>query len=134
MDRRRFLALGGIAAAGMAANAQDNGGKSAAGAVRGLLARRIPSSGEMLPAIGLGTSGPFEVGDDDSVRAPLREVLKAFFDAGATLIDTSPMYSTAEAVLGDLLTEEQQARAFIATKVWTPGSGAAAEQKGIEQM
>ena len=96
--------------------------------------RRIPSTGETLPAIGLGTSGPFEVGADASARAPLREVLQAFFAAGATLIDTSPMYSTAEAVLGDLLTAEQQAKAFIATKVWTPGSGNAAGQKGVEQM
>ena len=142
MDRRDFLALGGLAAvaAGSANSAAANtlpGGtaKAAASSTAGqIIARRIPSSGEMLPAIGLGTSGPFEVGDDDSARAPLREVLKAFFDAGATLIDTSPMYSTAEAVLGDLLTAEQQSRAFIATKVWTPGSGAAAEQKGVEQM
>ena len=44
------------------------------------------------------------------------------------------MYSTAEAVLGDLLTPDQQAKAFIATKVWTPGSGGHGEQKGIEQM
>ena len=99
-----------------------------------MLMRRIPSSGELLPAIGLGTSGPFEVGKDESARAPLREVLQGFFDGGATLIDTSPMYSTAEEVLGDLLTPEQQARVFMATKVWTPGSGGAAGQKGIEQM
>ena len=61
-------------------------------------------------------------------------MLQGFFAGGATLIDTSPMYSTAEAVLGDLLTPEQQAKAFIATKVWTPGSGGHGEQKGIEQM
>jgi len=99
-----------------------------------MIARRIPSSGEALPAIGLGTSGPFEVGPDEKVRAPLREVLNGFFDGGATLIDTSPMYSRAEEVLGDLLTADQQSKAFIATKVWTPGVGSAAEQKGIEQM
>jgi aryl-alcohol dehydrogenase-like predicted oxidoreductase len=99
-----------------------------------LLMRGIPSSGETIPAIGLGTSGPFEVGTDDAARAPLRDVLAGFFAGGAKLIDTSPMYSTAEAVLGDLLTAEQQAKVFLATKVWTPGSGAAAEQKGIEQM
>jgi len=96
--------------------------------------RRIPASGEMLPAIGLGTSGPFEVGADEAARAPLREVLQAFFAAGATLIDTSPMYSNAEAVLGALLSPDQQAKVFVATKVWTPGSGGAAEQKGVEQM
>ena len=99
-----------------------------------LLMRKIPSSGEAIPAIGLGTSGPFEVGTDEAARAPLRDVLLGFFAGGARLIDTSPMYSTAEAVLGDLLTAEQQAKVFVATKVWTPGSGAAAEQKGIEQM
>lgn len=140
MDRRDFLTLGGIAAvAATPSMAAPEGSASlmpfaAAGTKNTLLMRRIPSSGESLPAIGLGTSGPFEVGADKEVRAPLREVLKAFFAAGATLIDTSPMYSTAEAVLGDLLSEEQQSRAFIATKVWTPGSGSAAAQKGVEQM
>ena len=96
--------------------------------------RRIPSSGETIPAIGLGTSGPFEVGADEAARAPLREVLQGFFAGGAALIDTSPMYSNAESVLGSLLTPEQHGRVFMATKVWTPGSGAAAEQKGVEQM
>jgi aryl-alcohol dehydrogenase-like predicted oxidoreductase len=123
--------------AAVTASAQDAGRSSAGGghpAQAPLILRRIPSSGATLPAIGLGTSGPFEVGADESARAPLREVLKAFFAAGATLIDTSPMYSSAEAVLGDLLTPAQQAQVFIATKVWTPGSGGAAEQKGVEQM
>ena len=99
-----------------------------------LLTRKIPSSGEALPVIGLGTSGPFEVTADDAARAALREVLQGFFLGGAALIDTSPMYSTAETVLGDLLTPAQQGKAFIATKVWTPGSGGHGESKGIEQM
>jgi aryl-alcohol dehydrogenase-like predicted oxidoreductase len=135
MDRRHFLALGGLAAvsasrSGLAADAKP----APAATANTLLLRKIPSSGESIPAVGLGTSGPFEVGNDESALRPLREVLKAFFDAGATLIDTSPMYSTAEAVLGTLLTPEQHAKAFMATKVWTPGSGGAAEQKGVEQM
>lgn len=96
--------------------------------------RRIPSSGESLPAVGLGTSGPFEVGEEQAVRAPLREVLGAFIASGARFIDTSPMYSTAEEVLGDLLTPAQQGKAFLATKVWTPNSGGHGEQKGQEQM
>jgi aryl-alcohol dehydrogenase-like predicted oxidoreductase len=130
MDRRDFLAMSGAAAVGAgAANLAD-----AATAAATLLLRKIPSSGEMIPAIGLGTSGPFEATPDEQARAPLREVLRAFFAAGATLIDTSPMYSTAEAVLGDLLTPEQQAKVFMATKVWTPGSGGRGEAKGIEQM
>src|SRR6188768_2655948 len=128
MDRRNFLALGGVAAVA------GSGLSMSAAVSEKLIARRIPSTGEAVPAIGLGTSGPFEVGSDEKVRAPLREVLKGFFDAGATLIDTSPMYSRAEEVLGDLLTADQQTKAFIATKVWTPGVGGAAEQKGIEQM
>jgi aryl-alcohol dehydrogenase-like predicted oxidoreductase len=91
--------------------------------------RRIPSSGEELPVIGLGTSGPFEVGDSPAERAPLAQVLEAFFAAGARLIDTSPMYSSAERVLGDLLTPAMHERAFLATKVWTRG-----ERPGVEQM
>jgi aryl-alcohol dehydrogenase-like predicted oxidoreductase len=94
-----------------------------------LIRRRIPSSGEELPVIGLGTSGPFEVGTDAAARAPLQQVLESFFAGGARLIDTSPMYSTAEAVLGDLLTPQMHASAFLATKVWTRG-----ERAGIEQM
>jgi aryl-alcohol dehydrogenase-like predicted oxidoreductase len=142
MDRRNFLAMSGVAAvsgvgvtsahdAGAAHSHSPNGPNVPAGKLE---MRRIPSSGETIPVIGLGTSGPFEVGADHAARAPLREVLQSFFAHGATLIDTSPMYSTAEAVLGDLLTSDQQSKAFIATKVWTPGSGGHGEQKGIEQM
>jgi diketogulonate reductase-like aldo/keto reductase len=101
-----------------------------AGAATGpLITRKIPSTGEAVPVIGLGTSGPFEVGDSASARAPLKEVLEAFFAAGAKLIDTSPMYSTAEGVLGDLLTPQMHERVFLATKVWTRG-----EREGIAQM
>ena len=94
-----------------------------------LIVRRIPSSGEEIPIIGLGTSGPFEVGDSLAERTPLAAVLEAFFGAGARLIDTSPMYSTAERVLGELLSDAMRRRAFLATKVWTRG-----EHAGIEQM
>ena len=94
-----------------------------------LIMRRIPSSGEEIPIIGLGTSGPFEVGDSLAERTPLAAVLEAFFGAGARLIDTSPMYSTAERVLGELLSDAMRRRAFLATKVWTRG-----EHAGIEQM
>ena len=86
-----------------------------------LIVRRIPSSGEEIPVIGLGTSGPFEVGEARAERAPLAEVLEAFFAAGARLIDTSPMYSTAERVLGEQLTDSMRRHALIATKVWTRG-------------
>ena len=140
MDRRHFL---GYTAAAMGATsiagAHETGWPhdhlpDGTVAPAKLLTRIIPSSGEVLPAIGLGTSGPFEVTGSEAARAPLREVLQGFFTGGATLIDTSPMYSTAEAVLGDLLTPEQQGKVFMATKVWTPGSGGHGEAKGIEQM
>jgi len=93
------------------------------------ITRPIPASGEKLPVIGLGTSSTFEVGTRAGERAPLREVLETFFAAGSRLIDTSPMYSTAEEVLGGLLTPAMHARAFLATKVWTRGT-----RPGIEQM
>lgn len=99
------------------------------GSAAPLIERRIPSTGETIPVIGLGTSGPFEVDRANAARAPLREVLEAFFAGGGRLIDTSPMYSTAEGVLGDLLTPEMQRRAFLATKVWADG-----RQAGVDQM
>ena len=90
----------------------------------------IPSSGEQLPVIGMGTWQTFHVGDDAEARAPLREVLRVFFDHGGTLIDSSPMYAEAEEVAGDLVAElGEHERLFAATKVWTYG-----REEGIEQM
>jgi len=94
-----------------------------------MIRRKVPSSGELLPIIGLGTSGPFEVPDTPAARAPLAQVLTAFFAGGGCLIDTSPMYSSAEQVLGELLTPQMHEQVFLATKVWTRGRAA-----GIEQM
>ncbi len=111
----------------MAAAAVASGARATTG--EPLITRKIPSSGESLPIIGLGTSGPFEVQNSSGARAPLKEVLNGFFAAGARLIDTSPMYSTAESVLGELLSSSMQERVFLATKVWTRG-----EREGVEQM
>ena len=124
MNRRGFL---GTAVSLLSAAAVSK--RPASANVAELIVRRIPSSGEEIPVIGLGISGPFEVGDSRSERAPLAEVLDGFFAAGARLIDTSPMYSSAERVLGELLTAAMRQRAFLATKVWTRG-----ERSGIEQM
>jgi aryl-alcohol dehydrogenase-like predicted oxidoreductase len=130
---RRDVLVGGLT---MAAAAATPGTAGAAGATGPLITRKIPSSGEAVPAIGLGTSGPFEVGTSASDRAPLKEVLDAFFAAGAKLVDTSPMYSTAEGVLGDLFTPQMHERVFLATKVWTRGEreGAAQMKKSAELM
>jgi len=87
-----------------------------------MLTRPIPSSGEQLPAVGLGTWRTFNVGASDAERAPLREALQRFFATGGRLIDSSPMYGHAEAVVGDLLRGGPWAeQAFVATKVWTSG-------------
>ncbi len=128
MDRRQFLHTACLLpGAVLAAPALTNSSAP-------LLKRKIPSSGATVPVIGLGTSGPFEVGADPQLRSGLKAVLAAHFAAGATLIDTSPMYTTAESVLGELLTAEQQAACFMATKVWTPNSAGDAERAGITQM
>ena len=85
MDRRNFLALGSVAAvtgSGMV-NAEGAAASRTSTPAGKLIMRRIPSSGETIPAIGLGTSGPFEVGTDEAARAPLSEVLRGFFAGGA---------------------------------------------------
>jgi diketogulonate reductase-like aldo/keto reductase len=95
-----------------------------------MLSRPIPSTGEMMPVIGLGTWPVFDVGAGESVRRPLREVVRLLLDAGAKMIDSSPMYGRAEAVTGDLLADlRARPRAFLATKVWTTG-----RERGIEQL
>jgi aryl-alcohol dehydrogenase-like predicted oxidoreductase len=68
-----------------------------------LIERPIPSSGERLPIIGMGSSRTFNIGGNAETRARLREVLRLFFEQRGRLIDTSPMYGAAESVLGDLL-------------------------------
>jgi aryl-alcohol dehydrogenase-like predicted oxidoreductase len=96
-----------------------------------MLTRTIPSSGEALPAIGLGTWSVFDVGEGERERRPLAEVVAALFAAGGRLLDSSPMYGRAETVAGDLLAERASpgAPAFLATKVWTEG-----REAGIVQM
>ena len=89
----------------------------------------IPSSGEALPSIGIGTWQTFDVRGDGERRA-LREVLKTFSEAGGRVVDSSPMYGAAEAVVGDLAMElNLQGKLFMATKVWTRG-----REEGIRQM
>jgi len=95
-----------------------------------MLTRPIPSTGEEIPVIGLGTWRAFDVGADEATRRPLREVLRRFLDAGGRLIDSSPMYGRAEGVTGDLMAElPRHPRAFLATKVWTTG-----RERGADQM
>jgi aryl-alcohol dehydrogenase-like predicted oxidoreductase len=95
-----------------------------------MLQRPIPSSGELLPAVGLGTYSTFDVGNSASERTNLKEVLRLFAQHGGKLVDSSPMYGSAESVVGDVARDEKLTeRLFMATKVWTSG-----REAGIGQM
>lgn len=89
-----------------------------------ILTRAIPSSAERIPLIGLGSSITFNVGDDVAARNARAEVLRAFFQDGGRLIDSSPMYGSSQEVIGYGLRKLGNPRqVFSADKVWTP-SGA----------
>lgn len=93
-------------------------------------ARPIPADGRRLPVIGLGTWQTFDVGADATARARLGRLLARFAELGGEVIDSSPMYGSAEAVVGDLARERKlRERLFLATKVWTEGKAA-----GMAQM
>ena len=125
MNRRTFMAAAGALAAGIAFGPQR---VLAAGPAP--IRKPIPSTGELLPAIGMGTSRTFDVWGQPETTRQLTEVLQVFFDNGGTLIDSSPMYGNAEAVVGDLVKRiGKKGDYFAATKVWTDG-----RQAGIEQM
>lgn len=95
-----------------------------------MITRPIPSTGEAMPVVGLGTWPVFDVGDSAAVRAPLKAVVAALVGAGGRMIDTSPMYGRSEAVVGDLVAElGVRNKVFLATKVWTSG-----RQSGIDEM
>lgn len=90
----------------------------------------IPSTGELLPVIGLGTWQAFDVGSTAGERAPLEEVVRELVACGGCLIDSSPMYGRAEEVVGAVVEKTGlRSQLFLATKVWTSGKRA-----GIAQM
>ena len=92
--------------------------------------RIIPSSGEAIPVIGIGTWQTFDVGPSKEERIPLKEVLKVLVENGGSVIDSSPMYGRSEKVVGELTTELKiKENIFEATKVWTTGQSA-----GIREM
>ena len=113
IDRRRWLA-------GAAALCAMPGPTRAAD----VLTRPIPSSGERLPAVGLGSWITFNVGTDPAARAACADVMRAFFDAGGRVIDSSPMYGSSQSVIGEGLARLGMAgRVFAADKVWTGDGG-----------
>lgn len=91
---------------------------------------KIPSSGKALPVIGVGTSRTFDALGNEKLMRQLKPVMQAFFNHGGTMVDSSPMYGTAQAVIGKLLKQVRGSnKMFAATKVWTDG-----RQAGIDQM
>ena len=130
MTRRDLLRLIGMGVTAFAAAKWNGAEGTEPPPGPSLLTRRIPSSGELFPVIGLGTWQTFDVGPSPAERAPLEEVLRTFVETGGRLIDSSPMYGNAEEVVGDLAAKlGLRARLFIATKVWTSG-----REAGIAQM
>ena len=124
MDRRAVLR--GLAGAA----ALPAGGTRIAMAEPAMMTRPIPSTGEAMPVIGLGTWPVFDVGGDEAARRPLREVVRRLADSGGRMIDTSPMYGRSEGVVGDLVAGlGVRDKVFLATKVWITG-----RERGIAQM
>ena len=123
IDRREFLGLAGAIAAGLilpgdlfAASAQ--------------IRKTIPKTGEMLPVVGMGTSRTFDVRGDSELFTSLIQVTQTFFDLGGGMIDSSPMYGSAQELIGQLLPKIQgEKNLFAATKVWIEG-----KEEGIGQM
>jgi diketogulonate reductase-like aldo/keto reductase len=94
------------------------------------LTRPIPSTGEPICSVGLGTWQVFDIAGDRAARAQAREALELFAKLGGRIIDSSPMYGSSESVVGELCEEAHLlGRFFIATKVWTRG-----RDEGIRQM
>src|SRR5262245_5426495 len=122
VDRRQVLAATG-AALGMVVSRTSAKGPA-------MHTRPIHSTGEAMPVVGFGTWQTFDIGTGRAERAQRRQVLETLFAAGGRIIDSSPMYGRAEAVVGDLLAEMgARDKAFLATKVWTTG-----ERAGLAQM
>ncbi len=115
-DFLRALSSVGIGAAALTS------GISTGHAAMAMKTRKIPSTGERIAIVGLGTYKSFDTGPSAAERAPHKKVLQILFEQGSTLIDTAPMYKPAETVVGDLLRElGLTQKAFVATKVRTTG-------------
>ena len=95
-----------------------------------LIRRKIPSTGESLPVIGIGTARRYATVATEADRAPLKEVLRQFVEMGGNVIDTAPSYGTAETVVGDLAAELKiRESLFMATKL-----GARGRDAGVQQL
>lgn len=130
MASRRLFLHGALAAAGLSLVSRTGAlspGPAEAAAPAGasaLIKRAIPASGEQVAVIGAGTSGSYDVAIGSPEFAQLKETLTVFFDAGASVIDTSPNYARSDAVVGALLSEGGwRDRTFLATKIAADSRG-----------
>jgi len=114
LTRRTFVAS--VASLGATATVPALGQGVASGAI---LKKAIPSTGEQIPVVGLGTWITFNVGNDEKLRAARAQVMQTFCDRGVTLIESSPMYGSSESVIGYGLAHTKRASLFSAGKVWT---------------
>ncbi|MBK1696315.1 aldo/keto reductase [Rhodovibrio salinarum] len=123
--RRQFLATTAAAAL-----APTFGPELARAASQGIHTRAIPSSGERIPAVGMGTWITFNVGGSTQLREHRKRILAEFFAHGGGMIDSSPMYGSSEDVVGWCLDRLGKPDGLIsATKVWTRGM-----RDGVQQM
>lgn len=94
-------------------------------AASGIETRPIPSTGERIPVLGMGTWRTFNVGSDATLRAARTEVMRTFLARGGTMVDSSPMYGSAQAVIGHALKRlGAEKQVFSADKIWTSDEGA----------
>ena len=126
VDRRRALKAAAAILAAASAPVAAWGRKPR----RNVIEKSIPSSGEKLPVIGMGSARTFADYQDPKVAQELTEVLRTFFAHDGRLVDSSPMYGSAETAIGTLLADvDNKQNMFAATKVWTDG-----KQAGVGQM
>lgn len=136
VNRRSFLKTAGL---GIAAAALASGGlfsKNASAQTSGIITKKIPKTGEIVPAIGLGTYLTFDV-IPGQPREFIREVMRRFWDGGGRVVDTSPLYGTGEISVGDYATALGITdKLFITNKIWSTGEFLADEshaRRSLEQ-
>ena len=132
VTRRRALELGAgvLAGAALVPDLLHSRPRSGLATQTDVILKRIPRSGEEIPAVGLGTWQTFDVGSDRTQRTALAEVLRTFHRLGGRVVDSSPMYGTSQEVMGDLAVETGLiSDLWVATKVWIDG-----QSEGIDQM
>ena len=128
-DRTRRELLKGLAALSASAPLAGEVRAQASSSGSRIATRPIASTGESIPRVGLGSWITFNVGRDPIARAACADVMKAFFDAGGRMIDSSPMYGSAQAVIGEGLARiGRAAPVFAADKVWISSGARGPEQ------